>query len=49
MDMDNEFKVGIVGFWGAGLAQYNHFQSIKGCKIVLREWELNFSYKAAII
>jgi UDP-N-acetylglucosamine 3-dehydrogenase len=31
--MDSNLKIGIVGFGGAGMAQYRHFQSIKGCKV----------------
>ena len=32
--MINKTKLGIVGFGGAGMAQYRHFESIKGCKVV---------------
>lgn len=32
--MNFDFKVGITGFGGAGRAIYNHFQSLKGCKVV---------------
>lgn len=32
--MDRELKVGIVGFGGAGLAQYDHFRSIEKCNVV---------------
>jgi UDP-N-acetylglucosamine 3-dehydrogenase len=32
--MDKELKVGIVGFGGAGLAQYDHFRSIEKCNVV---------------
>jgi predicted dehydrogenase len=32
--MSRELRVGIVGFGGAGLAQYSHFQALKGCKVV---------------
>jgi len=30
--MDRKLKVGIIGFGGAGIALYNQFNSIKGCK-----------------
>jgi len=32
--VDSGLRVGIVGFGGAGLAQYEHFQSIEKCRVV---------------
>jgi len=32
--MSRELRVGIVGFGGAGLAQYSHFQALKECRVV---------------
>jgi len=31
--LSKELKVGIVGFGGAGMAQYRHFESMKGCRV----------------
>lgn len=32
--MNTELKIGIVGFGGAGIALYHHFNAIKGCRVI---------------